>query len=141
MTDKAYELKCYFLDLKDYERKALKAKHQYDECDITIGRQTVNYETCGARKYDPMSNDLIESKILKKQRLFDYWQECEELVARELRTRYTLINSLPDSRQRTILIYHFILHKPFKVISKLMEISDTYTKTLYKNALETLANT
>ncbi len=145
MTDKAYNLKLWFYDLKDFERQAEKSRAHFLEYDINAGRLVSSYEYRTHANGGTAPDKVLINRIMRKQELYNRWQNDLTQYITETMKRYNLINEYPDSYGRAFMIEHYLLNKKLKDMSKKRgddtpgEYTEKYIIKLINNALEYLA--
>lgn len=120
MTENAYKWKLYFEDVKQYERRADKAKQAVKQYDVTLGPliSSNEYET----KATGYKINSYENKLHKYHLLIDSYNRAANVWAAELWKRYKIINRVSDPVKRTLLIRRYLLNEKVKSICKREDI-------------------
>lgn len=135
MTDRAFNYKLYFSDLKKLEREKRHAFDRWKGYEVTIGVSVISYEFRG--KSD--RSTPIEGKLMKCEKLRERFIELEKDYLKEDRERLNIINQVPSSELRAILIDRYLLMKSADATGKEMGLCLRSIERKTNEAFEILA--
>lgn len=137
MTDLQYYAKTWLNQVYIVTRKELAAKEEIQAkilASITSG--AVDYSKDRIQNNNPQAQ---EERMISYSQATDDVEKVREKIAKLIRVRLEVINMLPDSVMRTILIERYLNQKSWKKIEDSFSYSHAWTMKLHKKSLEEIS--
>lgn len=137
MTDLQYYAKTWLNQVYIVTRKELAAKEEIQAkilASITSG--AVDYSKDRIQNNNPQAQ---EERMISYSQATDDVEKVREKIAKLIRVRLEVINMLPDSVMRTILIERYLNQKSWKRIEDSFSYSHAWTMKLHMKALEEIS--
>lgn len=133
MTDKQYYAKTWLNQVYIVTRRELAAKEEVQArilASITSG--AVDYSKDRIQNNNPQGQ---EDRVITYAQATDDVEKVREKIARLIRVRLEVINQVPDSVLRTILIERYLNQKSWKKIEQLFGYSERQIQRHHLNGL------
>lgn len=137
MTDLQYYAKTWLNQVYIVTKKELAAKEEIQSkilASITSG--AVDYSKDRIQNNNPQAQ---EERVISYAQATDDVERVREKIAKLIRVRLEVINMLPDSVMRTILIERYLNQKSWKRIEDSFSYSHAWTMKLHMKALEEIS--
>lgn len=138
MTDQQYFTKTWLNQVYIITRKELAAKEEIQAkilASITSG--AVDYSKDRIQNNNPQAQ---EERMISYSQATDDVEKVREKIARLIRVRLEVINQVPDSVLRTILIERYLNQKSWKKIEESQGYSHQHMMNLHLKALTTISD-